>query len=602
MSKKTDSEEKVSAILTNLAEFDSEGSRLSQSIADSTASISRLDRQSKEQAAALEQHKDGVFATLQDLAQKKNLADQHLRRRSELQARLSKDEENFQLQKRSLEQLSEQMESSLERNIELEKSLAILELESGADQEKRSGFATRVTVLNDSSRKIEKNLLSVKAKIDSLKEQSQNYESYGTGAQYVMKAISPSVHDEKLPKPLAEIIDCAPEYQQAVTSALQNHLGSIIVNNFTEALNIAERMKELQTGRVTLLSLESFSPENLQEIPEHDGGPVKLSDCVRSHKDFKGLIQELVHDYLVVKDLNQARDLALNSDVPANLVTLTGEIISNQRSVSVGNPEIPEKDVLFKKSELEALLTRSSSLETELKESSAELLELELKIQNLSTIIEDRKRREADLKIEQARLSKDIERLNSDKARCETRVREIELNRKRILNEIDSLEKEELVLQDKIKRLDDKRITLNEDQISFKDNLEKTRTLLSDETRKFNDSRIKLAQIQERKKSQERDLNRTRGFVRNCANELFALNQEAESLEKKLQTVSEEKLELLGRDKALSDRRDYLQATHGELEKSFNKLKPLIENLADEELSLAKTIELHSRQNPSEPG
>ncbi len=588
--KKADAEEKNRDMLAKLDEFDSVESSSAQKIGISEVLISRLEKQSKEQAVALEQHKEAIFGILQDLAQQKNLVDQNLKRKTELQTRLNKDQEGQRLQTSLLEELSKQMESAQGRNIELRKSLDSFESESITDNEKRSGLLARIGILRDNSRKIEKDLLSVRAKTDSMSEQSLNYESYGAGAQYLMKALSLD-HYKKLPKPLAEIIDCSPEYLQAVTSALQNQLGSIIVEDFTTAFNIAERMKKLQTGRVTLLSLESFSADGSTEIPENDGGPLRLSDCVTGHEGFGGLIRELTHDFLVVEDMNQALELALNAEVPTALVTLSGEVISNRRSVSVGIPETPEKDVLFRKSELEALVIRSSSLEKELMESTAELREVEDEIKNLSTTIEDRKHLEAELKIEQARLLKDIERLNSDTIRGHSRVREIELNRNTMLEEINNLAKEEIMLQERIKVLDEKRILQDKHKTSFKDDIEKTRSLLSNEARRLNDSRIKLAQMEERKKSHERDLNRTRGFVRNCEHEILGLNQEAESLAKKLHTISEEKIELLDREKALSDHLCHLQAAQGALQTSFNTLKPLVENMSQEELSLSKAIE-----------
>ena len=153
------------------------------------------------------------------------------------------------------------------------------------------------------------------------------------------------------------------------------------------------------------------------------------------------------------------------------------------------------------------------------------------------------------------------------------------------------MQKKKLILQERIKVLDEKGILLDEHKASFKDDIEKTRSLLSNEARRLNDSRIRLAQMEERKKSYERDLNRTRGFVRNCDHEILGLNQEAESLAKKLHIISEEKVELLNREKALSDHLCHLQAAQGALQTSFNTLKPLVENMSQEELSLSKAIE-----------
>jgi hypothetical protein len=106
MIKKADAEEKTREMLAKLGEFDSDESSSAQKIDVSEELISRLEKQSKEQAVALEQHKDAIFRILQDLAQQKNLVDQNIKRKTELQGRLNKDQEGRRLQTSLLEELS----------------------------------------------------------------------------------------------------------------------------------------------------------------------------------------------------------------------------------------------------------------------------------------------------------------------------------------------------------------------------------------------------------------------------------------------------------------------------------------------------------------
>ncbi|MFH0960811.1 MAG: hypothetical protein V1897_19170, partial [Pseudomonadota bacterium] len=136
-----------------------------------------------------------------------------------------------------------------------------------------------------------------------------------------------------------------------------------------------------------------------------------------------------------------------------------------------------------------------------------------------------------------------------------------------------------------------KKTFLENSKASFSDSIQKIQSLLSDETKKLNESRIQLAQMEERKKSLEKDLKRTTSFVRSCEHGIFDLNHEAMSLGKTLRTISKEKEELIKQQKVLSDRRDDLQAAQGSLQKSFNMLKPVVENLAEEESSIIKAVE-----------
>ncbi len=573
-----------------LSEFTSQISHLNEKLTASKSLIDTLRLQTKEQTTKLEGYKDQLFETLQSLSQQKNRFDHDLKRKTELQARLDKYEQDSKNQTEILAQKFEETEMVRKKKEKVQQSLCSVESELNADQERRSKLAAEIKTLTENMRRLDKEFISTRTRMESLREQNRSYFSYGSGTQTVMKDFA-SLEDGAVFKPLVEVIECPPKYHTALSSVLNNQLGAVIVEDFATALEVADKIKDLEISRVTLTSLDSFPLDDSSRLSSDQEPVTKLSDYVRGAERFEVMVKDLLGDFHVADDLTQARELYLNRNNKLNIVTLNGEIIVGGRTVSVGSLDAPERDVLSKKSELESLITQETILGEKIQGMNSLINDAESAFQDLITKIEKNGRIRSELSIEQVKLVKDLERLESEINRGRSGIRGTDLDHRRISEDLSLLSKEDVDIKIRIRSLEEQRDSLTREKEACEKFSNQSKSLLDSETRKVNEIRIKLAQIEERAKSAMRDRDSTKNFIRNCEHQISDLNRELEYMSQQSQYLSEDKTKYLALKKEMFALHEKLSLDQSNLQESFNNLKTTVTTLTNQETSLSKLVE-----------
>ena len=94
----------------------------------------------------------------------------------------------------------------------------------------RESAKQKINSLRDSLKAAEKDLASAQARLESLEEMQKNYRSYGQGVRFLLKD-DESGEKAALLGPLAEMIDVPREFQKALTAALGDRLGHMVVSS-----------------------------------------------------------------------------------------------------------------------------------------------------------------------------------------------------------------------------------------------------------------------------------------------------------------------------------------------------------------------------------
>ena len=589
MRNKSRAERKVEENELKHAEFVSSQTNLTQELKSSQRLTVSLEKETKEENRRLEQFKEHLFETLQKLSQYKNRSEQNVRRQTEIKERLKKDEAYLLAQSGLLDDSLRQMELIVQRNLEVQQSLKLVESQIGKDQEKQSALVSEIKLLRENFRLLEKEFLSMKAQLEFLNDQNSNYSSYSSGTQFVMKTFSSLSNPEAL-KPLAELIQCPPEYHLALSSVLDSRLGAIVVKDFSHALELAERIKERQISRVDLLPISAFSSDNCDQALGENQHIKRLSDVVTASPRFMGLVKELLKDFYVVETLASAKEWFLGSGSKIKIVTLNGEIIVPERRVSVGSLETIEKDILSKKLEAESLVIKASKAEEQIQKVYSIIDIKESKRQELLSKVEKHTLHKSELKVEQATLLKDIERLDSENNRLRSEIRSTDLDKKRILEELAQLSKENEELEFNSKSIAEKELSLTLEKEAFEKHTREVRFSLDKETKRMNELRISLVQVEERKKSLEKDLNSTKNFIKNCERQIRSFEQEIEYLTQQAEHLVQDKTKTLNNKKQLSILYDRLSVEQAKTQESYDSLRQIAVNLSDEEQSLKKSV------------
>jgi chromosome segregation protein len=103
---------------------------------------------------------------------------------------------------------------------------------------------------------------------------------------------------------VVDVIQTPAEYEKAVEAVLGEKLQSMIVNSYSDTLDVIRYMNEHHSGR------GSFIPLNLKSIPlkpvflNGDQGVVgKLADLVETREEYKSVFEHLLNNVVLVRDL-----------------------------------------------------------------------------------------------------------------------------------------------------------------------------------------------------------------------------------------------------------------------------------------------------------
>jgi len=208
--------------------------------------------------------------------------------------------------------------------------------------------------------------LSKASLLGSLKELRSQYEGFGQGVRSLM---SQSSRPDGLREVVVDVIQTPAEYEKAVEAVLGEKLQSMIVNSYSDTLDVIRYLNEHRSGR------GSFIPLNPKSIPlkpvflNGDTGVVgKLADLVETREEYKSVFEHLLNNVVLVRDLETALKLHGNNEFEGTVVTLDGEVIDAQGLVTGGRNGEDPGGLLSQTREMEELGGQVGNLQKDLEQ------------------------------------------------------------------------------------------------------------------------------------------------------------------------------------------------------------------------------------------
>jgi len=208
-----------------------------------------------------------------------------------------------------------------------------------------------------------------RSRLGSLREIERNYEGCTSGVRWVMRHAQERHEEERVVGLVADIVRSPARFETAVQAVLGDRLQSVVVRSQDTGLQAIELLKKESEGR------SSFIPVDLRPRKEDGGagalaGPGVLgpmAQLIQFEEDYRRVVQHLVGDVVVVEDLTTAMRLWTGNGHQATLVTLDGEVLSPEGTLTGGSLEGPGTHLLESKREIRELAERLSVLEAELR-------------------------------------------------------------------------------------------------------------------------------------------------------------------------------------------------------------------------------------------
>ena len=338
------------------------------------------------------------------------------------------------------------------------------------------------------------------AKKKVLSELQEAYDGYNNSIKYLMNdAKSNAQLKSRMDGVVAQLISVDEMFETAIETALGGAAQNIVTPNEDDAKYIIEYLKRAKYGRITFLPLTSIKPRSL-------GGYVNLlstpgcygvaSDIVKYDKKYSNIVSGLLGSTVIVDNMDTAVSLARKSRYGFKIVTLDGDVISTQGSLTggsrkneIGNLFSHDRELTQTKNLIEKLATQGKSL-TEKKKS------LTLKKQELTKEIDEIFANVHGKDIDLAKMEESVSKLANIVDEKDRIIAENELDEKsktdrinEITNDIESVTELEIMVS-KAKK------TAAEDEQNNKEEYERLKKTRDECSALLTEERLKFANLE----------------------------------------------------------------------------------------------------------
>ena len=388
---------------------------------------------------------------------------------------------------------------------------------------------------------------------------------------------------------VGNIISVDSKFQTAIEIALGGSIQNIVTKDENDAKVLINYLKDSKLGRATFLPISAVKPRNLsvndRKYLTSTGCLGVASELVKTESVYRPVIDSLLGSTVVCDNLDNAVSLAKSSGYAFRIVTLEGDVLSPQGSMSGGSKKSNDSSLLGKENEIKKLKEnieiRSKELQSanktfETKNNEAFNLKLILNnenatLQNVSSEYYSNNSKLENLSNNLSSLEDEIFAISSQLKIAENIVSD--LNSK--INSIDQVELDYNVSQAKVKEFNDTNKTAYDDLKQKREEYQESLTAI----------KVKIASTEEKIKSLEQS-------IENNTAEIKVLEQNIERVNVELNSQQKIYEQAMNMNKSKDD-----AVESNKIQDELNELNNKLANMDETKKSLMKELrELDDRK------
>ena len=380
----------------------------------------------KAQTEGRKQELETSLAKLQqDVVAAQSLAQEASR---ELYAKQQDNKEAYRI--KHILPLEEELREKVEAYQKLDQALAELESE--------------LANLNDQNQHAIYQLSSAKSQLGFLQDAKENFALFSEGTKQVLRA-KKSGALSGIEGAIAELVTVPAEYEIAFDVILGPTVSQIVAKNDEAARLAIEYLKKHRFGRATFLPLNimksrRLAPDLLAKAQAHPGFVTLASDALTCDLKYRNIIENLVGNVVIAKDLASANQIAKTARHRFRIVTLAGDVINPGGSMTGGATSRKNNSAVLQQNRQ---ITKQKELISRLEES---MLNLEVKKpevqQKTFALKEEIALAKSDLSVIQLKLTDAKDRNLRSSYELKIEVATLEANLQNHLNEVSRLKTE----------------------------------------------------------------------------------------------------------------------------------------------------------------
>ena len=368
-----------------------------------------------------------------------------------------KQEEIYNLQ--SNFKILNERKKFLSDNVE---KVSLLTNENENFQKKINDNELEIINLKEDRKELEERITEFKTKLTSYKEQVyKNQELINDLEQQQIKNKIPHAitkileqNQFKNGKILKDIFNVEDKYYDIINILIGSRLNNVIYQDFNIIKDAIKYLNEYKLGRVTFICLDNIKEfEQKYDFSKYhnDGFITMANEIINTKNEYKKIFDQFLNKTLIVKDIDSANNLIKKIPNNFKIITLNGEIISNNGLITGGsitkiNPLIAEKKLINLKQDNDKIKIEYQKL---LKTIQDDEIELQNLIFKLNLLIDESKQLTTKIEFNNYEL-KDLNFNNENDS-------QIEENLKQLRNDFTKLHNNKIVLNKELENISQKR-------------------------------------------------------------------------------------------------------------------------------------------------
>lgn len=251
-------------------------------------------------------------------------------RKAELASRLLKAKTSEAEAKDAINAMKQEMET-------IQKSIRELDTVREEKEKELEQINSDIDEATESDRQLERTYTEEKTRLESLKNIAERYEGYGNAVRYVMERKKDK--SSGICGVVADLIKVDHQYETAIETALGANIQNVVVEDDASAKKLIAMLKENKAGRVTFLPLNTIQERDFKaKDAVNEKGVIGMADTlVKMNKKYDMVAKNLLGNFIVVDNIDNALALARKYRFTLRVVTLSGESLNPGGSMAGGS-------------------------------------------------------------------------------------------------------------------------------------------------------------------------------------------------------------------------------------------------------------------------
>ena len=422
------------------------------------------------------------------------------------------------------------------------------------------------------------------SRLKSLKDLQSTYEGFYSGVRAIMMA------KENDPEQfggvcgvVAELIRTDSDYELAVEVALGSAIQNVVTETAEDAKEGITFLKKTRAGRVTFLPLDMLRARAFRdEALLNQKGVIGLaSDLVDYAPKYDIAIRQLLGNTVVIEDLDTAIRLSQRFRPNARLVTVEGEIINTFGAVTGGSNASQTTGFLSRPRELEELQVKIDNLSSVINEKDSKHKEHVGKLAQLQQRHESLASEQQRSEIEHAGHKKDLDQHNREIIQLRQELEGVQTESSRFQEEADKArarsensqtELDEMrrtcnKLQNRIKRLSEQVQSESAKHDEIVSSCQELEISLAGKREQLSGIEARLASLERNQARVRENMDERQKIIDSDDETRKNLSEQIDEAQQKFLRVEQEKAEAEEKVNLLTEERDGLKERDSELQK-----------------------------------